>query len=235
MTFNLIYEKLLENYSYQGWWPMINFNGINPTKTGSIMGYHPGDYNFPRNPKEQFEIIVGAILTQNTSWPSVEKSLVNLHEFIDFNAESLIELANSNEEQFKIAIHPAGYYNQKFNYLQNIANFYLDLDGKIPSRKELLSVKGVGNETADSILLYAYGEKEFVVDAYTKRIFIYLGYFNEKDSYLKIKQQFENNFDGGVHEYQEYHALIVEHAKRYYSKKPYGVNDNILKSFKSNI
>lgn len=235
MNFNLIYEKLLKNYSYQGWWPIINFNGINPTKTGSITGYHPKNYNFPRNDEERFEIIIGAILTQNTSWPSVEKSLINLREFIDFNAYDLLELANFNEEQFKIAIRPAGYYNQKFNYLQNIANFYLDLEGRTPSRKEILGVKGVGNETADSILLYAYGEKEFVVDAYTKRIFSYLGYFDEKNSYLKIKQLFENNFDGGVQEYQEYHALIVEHAKRYYSKKPYGVNDNILRSFKPNI
>jgi endonuclease-3 related protein len=96
----------------------------------------------------------------------------------------------------------------------------------------LLSVKGIGPETADSILLYAYGEKEFVVDAYTRRIFSYLGLINEKDSYNKIKKLFEDNFSGDVNDYQEYHALIVEHAKNYYLKKPYGVDDIILNNFK---
>ena len=137
-----------------------------------------------------------------------------------------------DENDFKLAIKPSGYFNQKYNYLRNISKFYISLDGQTPERKELLSVKGVGPETADSILLYAYGEKEFVVDAYTRRIFSYLGLINEKDSYNKIKKLFEDNFRGNVNDYQEYHALIVEHAKNYYLKKPYGVDDNILNNFK---
>ena len=136
------------------------------------------------------------------------------------------------EDQFKAAIRPSGYFNQKYNYLRNISEFYISLEGQVPERKDLLSVKGVGPETADSILLYAYSEKEFVVDAYTRRIFSYWGLINEKDSYNKIKNLFEDNFDGDVNDYQEYHALIVEHAKNHYFKKPYGANDNILNNFK---
>lgn len=235
MVFNLIFNKLLEEYSYQGWWPIISYNGINPTKTGVVRGYHPKDYDFPRNDNEQFEIIIGSILAQNTSWSSVEKALINLSKldsFDSFSANFILNLAVSDENTFKEAIRPAGYFNQKFNYLQNIANFYNSLNGRIPSRDELLSIKGVGNETADSIRLYAYGQSEIIVDAYSRRIFSYLGLINEKDSYIKIKKFIESNFEGDFKKYQEFHALIVEHAKRYYTKKPYGLNDKILVEFK---
>ena len=229
MSLNEIYQKLLDTYSFQGWWPITDYEGSNPTKTGSTQGYHPADYSFPRNSSEKFEIIIGAVLTQNTSWPQVEKSLINLKELIDLTP---YEILNLDEEEFKSAIKPSGYFNQKYNYLRNISEFYISLDGETPLRKDLLAVKGIGPETADSILLYAYGEKEFVVDAYTRRIFSHLGIIDEKDSYNKIKMLFEDNFDGGVSEYQEYHALIVEHAKNHYSKKPYGQEDNILNNFK---
>ncbi len=229
---NLIYDKLLKTYSYQGWWPILSYDGLNPTKTGAINGYHPKDYSFPHDSKEQFEIIMGSILTQNTSWPSVEKALNNLGTLCDFSAENVLKLVNSSEDEFKQAIRPAGYFNQKFNYLKNIAEFYISLDGRTPSRKEVLAIKGVGNETADSILLFAYKQKEFKVDAYTKRIFSYLGYFDINEKYMKVKKLFEDNFNGDVNAYQEYHALIVEHAKNYYLKKPYGVDDKILEEFK---
>ena len=101
--------------------------------------------------------------------------------------------------------------------------------GIFQRRKELLQVKGVGNETADSILLYAYKQPEFVVDAYTKRIFIYNGLIKDDDNYNKIKKFFESKLTPDHVVYNEYHALIVEHAKRYYSKKPYGENDPLLK------
>ncbi|WP_407422627.1 endonuclease III domain-containing protein [Methanobrevibacter sp.] len=229
MAFNEIFKKLLDAYSYQGWWPITDYEGENPTKTGSTQGYHPKDYSFPRNSSEQFEIIVGAVLTQNTSWPQVEKSIVNLKKLINLNPLEILDL---DEDEFKAAIRPSGYFNQKYEYLRNISEFYISLEGQVPERKDLLSVKGVGPETADSILLYAYSEKEFVVDAYARRIFSYLGLINEKDSYNKIKKLFEDNFDGDVNDYQEYHALIVEHAKNHYFKKPYGANDNILNNFK---
>ena len=229
MAFNEIFKKLLDAYSYQGWWPITDYEGENPTKTGSTQGYHPKDYSFPRNPSEQFEIIIGAVLTQNTSWPQVEKSIINLKKLINLTPFEILDLG---EDEFKASIKPSGYFNQKYNYLRNIAEFYISLEGQTPKRKDLLSVKGVGPETADSILLYAYGEKEFVVDAYTRRIFSYLGLINENDSYNKIKKLFEDNFDGDVNDYQEYHALIVEHAKNHYFKKPYGIKDNILNNFK---
>ncbi len=229
MVLNEIFTKLLESYSYQGWWPIKDYDGENPTKTGSTQGYHPKDYSFPRNSLQKFEIIVGAVLTQNTSWPQVEKSIINLKEVINLTP---FEILNMDENEFKQAIKPSGYYNQKYNYLRNISEFYISLQGSTPLRKDLLSVKGIGPETADSILLYAYGEKEFVVDAYTRRIFSHLGLINKKDSYNKIKKLFEDNFEGEVNDYQEYHALIVEHAKNYYFKKPYGADDNILNNFK---
>lgn len=229
MVLNEIFTKLLDSYSYQGWWPITDYDGENPTKTGSTRGYHPKDYSFPRNSLQKFEIIVGAVLTQNTSWPQVEKSIINLKEAINLTP---FEILNMDENEFKQAIKPSGYYNQKYNYLRNISEFYISLQGSTPLRKDLLSVKGIGPETADSILLYAYGEKEFVVDAYTRRIFSHLGLINKKDSYNKIKKLFEDNFEGEVNDYQEYHALIVEHAKNYYFKKPYGANDNILNNFK---
>ena len=229
MTLNEIFQKLLDTYSYQGWWPITDYEGSNPTKTGSTQGYHPADYSFPRTSSERFEIIVGAILTQNTSWPQVEKSIINLKELIDLTPFEILELG---ENEFKSAIKPSGYFNQKYNYLRNISEFYISLEGRTPKRDELLSVKGIGPETCDSILLYAYGENEFVVDAYTRRIFSYLGLIDEKDPYNKIKKLFEDDFEGSVSEYQEYHALIVEHAKNFYVKKPYGYNDNVLNNFK---
>ena len=99
---------------------------------------------------------------------------------------------------------------------------------EIPARKEILKVKGVGNETADSILLYAYKQPEFVVDSYTRRIFIHQGLIDDKDNYNKIKNLFESNLSPDITVYNEYHALIVEHGKRFYSKKPYGINDPLI-------
>ncbi|MDR2830451.1 MAG: endonuclease III domain-containing protein [Methanobrevibacter sp.] len=228
-----IYETLLEEYSYQGWWPLIHCEGNNPTKTGAIEGYHPKDYSFPKNEEERFEIIMGSILTQNTSWISVEKALINIDKItIDFKPENILKTLNNDFNSFKEAIRCTGYYNQKMNYISNILDFYLKLKGEIPTRKELLKVKGIGNETADSILLYGYKQDEFIVDAYTKRIFSFLGHMKVENSYLKIKKLFEDSLHSNYKIYQEYHGLIVEHGKRYYIKKPYGINDNLLKDFK---
>jgi endonuclease-3 related protein len=132
--------------------------------------------------------------------------------------QSLLEL---DTEILKEAVRPAGFLNQKSAYLQEISRFFLKLDGEVPNRKELLEVKGVGNETADSILLYAYHQPQFVVDNYTKRIFSHLGFIEENTSYMEVKNLFEKYLPRDVPLYQEYHALIVEHAKRYYQKRPY--------------
>ncbi len=225
-----IYEKLYQFYGPQGWWPLINHDGINPTKTGAIRGYHPENYDLPTKRNQIYEIILGAILTQNTSWLSAEMALFNLNELNVIEPEKLMEL---DDETLKSAIRCAGFLNQKAIYIKEITKFFISLNGKIPTRKELLTVKGVGNETADSILLYAYKQPQFVVDAYTKRIFVHLGIVNENIKYMELKELFESNIPEDVSIYQEYHALIVEHAKRYYSKKPYGVNDPLKELMES--
>lgn len=223
-----IYEKLYELYGPQGWWPLINHDGTNPTKTGAIRGYHPGNYNLPAGRNQIYEVILGTILTQNTSWLQAELALFNLDELNVINPEKLLQL---DEETLKLAIRCAGFLNQKAIYLKEITNFFISLNGIIPTRKELLAVKGVGNETADSILLYAYKQPEFVVDAYTKRIFVYLGLVDKNIKYMELKELFESNLPEDTAVYQEYHALIVEHAKRYYSKKQYGVDDPLKRLF----
>lgn len=217
-----IYDKLYELYGPQGWWPLISHDGTNPTKTGAIRGYHQGNYDLPNERNQVYEVILGAILTQNTSWLQSEKALLNLDKLNAIEPEKLLHL---EDEALKLAIRCAGFLNQKSIYLKEITKFFIELDGKVPTRKELLAVKGVGNETADSILLYAYKRPEFVVDAYTKRIFVHLGLVDENIKYIELKELFESNLPEDVVIYQEYHALIVEHAKRFYSKKPYGGDD----------
>ncbi|MGB9979660.1 endonuclease III domain-containing protein [Methanobacterium sp.] len=216
------YEKLYDLYGPQGWWPLINHDGINPTKTGAIRGYHPGNYDLPIERNQIYEIILGSILTQNTSWLSAEMALFNLDELNVIEPEKLLKL---NDETLKSAIRCAGFLNQKAIYIREITKFFISLNGRVPKRKELLAVKGIGNETADSVLLYAYKQPQFVVDAYTKRIFSHLGIVSENIKYMELKELFESNLPEDVTIYQEYHALIVEHAKRYYSKKPYGMDD----------
>lgn len=220
---NNIYKTLLDVYGREGdWWPTTDVP-IDTLKEESP--YSPDHI-------KQFEIIMGAILTQNTTWESVDKALKNISRYTTFNPANIIRFIDEDPDLFKQLIKPTGYFNQKTFYLRNMAEFYIGLNGRIPTRKEVLSVKGVGNETADSILLYAYGEKQFVVDAYTKRMFAYLGYVKDNVTYLQLKKLFEDNFEGSVKDYENYHGVIVEHAKLYYRNRPYGVDDKILASYK---
>ena len=228
-----IYKILLKTYKNQGWWPLLKLHsfknkGTNPTKTGSVNGYHPDDYSYPKDRKQQYEICVGAILTQNTSWPQVEKALINLNGIKAIDPKAIYDM---DIELLKQLIRPAGYFNQKAIYLKEFTEFFLDLKQKdVPTRKQLLEIKGIGDETADSIMLYAFSKPEFVIDAYTKRILLHLGLISEKSSYMEIKALFEDNFPKDHKLYQEYHALIVEHAKHHYNKKPYGKYDFLLKN-----
>ncbi|MFA6088395.1 MAG: endonuclease III domain-containing protein [Candidatus Woesearchaeota archaeon] len=210
-----IYYDLFESYGPQGWWPLLECEGVNPTKSGCINGYHPHNYSYPRDEFEQFEICIGAILTQNTSWPNVEKALVNLKKMNAINPSAILSL---NDDVLKNAIRPAGYFNQKAKKLKVFSKFFMDLEKREPKRAELLDVWGVGPETADSILLYVYKNPVFVVDAYTKRIFQNIGLIKKDATYDEIKRFFEKNVKWDYKIYQEYHALIVEHAKRYYNK-----------------
>jgi endonuclease III related protein len=203
-----LYNILYEMYGPQGWWP------INKTY-----------YKTPTTKNHQFEICLGAILTQNTTWSSVEKSLDNLSPI------SPEKIKQMPDDKLKEKIKPSGYYNQKCNYIRNFIELFSKNNN--PSREELLSCKGIGPETADSMLLYAYQTPSFVVDAYTKRILINLNIINETYTYNQIKSLFETQIKKDLKTYQEYHALLVQHAKNYYQKKPY--NCPLQNKFKNSI
>jgi len=198
-----IYRWLFREYGPQGWWPIGG-------------RYHKGDYSFPRNEGERFEICAGAILAQNTAWKNAQKAIANLKRagMLDVRKISRMEL-----KKLALLIQPSGYFNAKARKLKIFANFFSGLRGRIPAREELLSVWGIGPETADSILLYSYGVPSFVADAYTRRIFSNLGLVKKNAGYEQVRAFFERNLKKDIAIYQEYHALVVEHAKKYYSKK----------------
>ncbi len=176
-----------------------------------MMGYHPGDYSFPRDDRERFEICTGAILTQNTAWPNVEKAISGLLAADAMSPEAILALP---EEQLCAAIRPAGYFNQKVRKLRAFSVFFSSLRARVPERHELLALWGVGPETADSMLLYAFRVPSFVVDAYTRRIFSGLGLVERDAPHEQVKAFFEAGLPRDLVVYQEFHALIVEHAKR---------------------
>ena len=222
-----IYQILYRAYGPQGWWPIVDYDGVNTTKNGVSDGYHTLDYSFPRNELEVFEVCLGSILTQNTTFASVVKSLHNLKDKKALSPQGIKEM---DRDELKQAIKPSGYYNQKTQYILEFISFYDSLNDRIPCRDELLAVRGIGEETADSMLLYAYNQPEFKVDAYTRRILLGLGIIDEKAKYKEIKLLMEKSLKECLAEkeelvvvYQEYHALIVNHAKEFYSRKPYGV------------
>ncbi len=193
------YEMLLEKYGRQGWWPLLEVEG----------SYHPGNYSLPKTKGQKFEVCAGAILTQNTSWKNVEKALLRLKDEGLLDAE---RIAKADEERVELAIRSSGYYRQKARKIKEFAKFFLGLGGRTPERKELLSLWGIGPETADSILLYAYHEPEFVVDAYTKRFCSKYEICGER-RYGELKKVFEGNLPKDEKVYKEFHALIVRWGK----------------------
>lgn len=166
------------------------------------------------------EIIVGAILTQNTAWANVEKAIKNLKKQ---KALSVKGLSRISEKKLAGLIRPAGYFNVKSRRLKNFLEFLNKAyNGSIDRmfrtetwelRKELLNINGIGPETADSILLYAGNKPVFVVDAYTKRIFSRHGFINIDDSYEDVQGMFMKNLEPAERLYNEFHALIVEAGK----------------------
>ena len=163
-----------------------------------------------------FEVMVGAILTQNTSWSNVEKAINILKK------ENLLEprkLYRINQEELAQFIKPSGYYNIKARRLKNFINIFVndfeDSAEKMFSgdggelRKKLLNVNGIGPETADSILLYAGRKPFFVVDAYTRRIFSRHKLISEDSTYYQIQEFFIKNLDRDVKLFNEFHAQIV--------------------------
>ena len=218
LTLRDVYRGLLDAYGPQGWWPLLDFSGSNPTKTGGLHGYHPGDYTFPHTEEECFEICIGAILTQNTAWPNVEQALRRLRQRIDFVPGALLALPLP---EVRDAIRPSGYYNVKAEKLRRLAVFHRDLHGRVPAREELLAVWGVGPETADSIRLYAFGQIEMVMDAYTRRVLDALGFVPAGAPLEEARTHCIRQLPRSLPVYQEFHALMVEHGKRCYSRRPY--------------
>lgn len=192
------YESLFTTFGPQHWWPA----------------------------ETPFEVIVGAILTQNTNWRNVEIAIANLR-----HAEMLklpaIDAMESTE--LEALIRPAGYYRVKTKRLKNVARFILEnfrtvdamfQTGTTELRQRLLMINGVGPETADSILLYAGNRPTFVVDAYTSRIAKRHAWVPADADYQTLKDFFETNLTRDVQLFNEYHALIVRVGKQYCKPTP---------------
>ncbi|MCK4544349.1 hypothetical protein KAU43_02315 [candidate division WOR-3 bacterium] len=172
------------------------------------------------------EIIIGAILTQNTSWKNVEKAINNLKKA---DLLSLYKIYYGDKEEITEAIKPSGFYNQKYNTLKNISTLFFRnykhsykniLGNDISSiRENILSVKGIGNETCDSILLYAFKIPTFVVDTYTIRILLRHNLIDINDKYNDVKKLFSDSLKSDTELYNEYHALLVRAGKEYCFKK----------------
>ena len=169
--------------------------------------------------RSAFELMVGAILTQNTAWVNVEKSIARLRQAKCLNAGAILDLSPG---QLAELIRSSGYYNVKQKRLRALCRWYHD-NGPLTRlkcrateelRAELLAVHGVGPETADDILLYALGRPVFVVDAYTRRVFSRLGLVSSRVGYEELRQLFERELPRDSELYNEYHARIVLHGKR---------------------
>ena len=192
-----IYEILLEHFGPQGWWP-----GDTP-----------------------FEVMVGAVLTQNTNWVNVSKAIDNLKREDLLSFEKLHDLP---VELLAEKIKPAGYFNLKAARLKNLFNFIArEYNGSLEDmfavdmyslREEILTVKGIGPETADSILLYAGNKPVFVVDTYTHRIFSRHNIIAEEEGYYEIQEYFSMSLPDDVKLFNEYHALIVRLGKEFCKK-----------------
>lgn len=190
-----IHDRLLQAYGRQHWWPADS----------------------------PFEVMVGAILTQNTSWKNVELAIANLKTMGMLDAE---RIADCDEARLGLLIRSAGFFNQKATRLKAFCRFYLDHGGQTgirrleEPRQALLAQHGIGPETADSMLLYALDSPVFVVDAYTRRIFARLGQTAPDASYHALQDFFHANLPADVPLFNEYHALIVRHAKEHCRSKP---------------
>jgi len=185
-----LYERLYEAYGRQNWWPA----------------------------ETPFEVMVGAILTQNTAWTNVEKAINALKKNDSLALQAINRL---DLEQLALLIRPAGYFNVKSRRLKHLCNWLVEQGGlqALTSRdteelrNQLLSVNGIGPETADDILLYAFERPVFVIDAYTRRLLVKLGLIEGNEKYQLLRAYFETVLDPSPVLYNEYHALIVRHAK----------------------
>ncbi len=192
-----VYERLLAAYGPQRWWP-----GETP-----------------------FEVMVGAVLTQNTAWRNVERAIANLKAAGELEAAHIAALPSA---ELAALIRPAGYFNVKARRLQAFCRFVVESGGEAalarhatPAlRHRLLAVHGVGPETADDILLYAFGRPVFVVDTYTRRLFTRLGLARGDEGYEALRAGVERAFGPDAAVFNELHGLIVQHAKAACAKTP---------------
>jgi endonuclease III related protein len=194
-----IYQRLLKAYGPQHWWP-----GETP-----------------------FEVIVGAMLVQNTNWKNVEKAIANLRDADLVDPHSLVQLP---VEELEELLRPAGYFRVKARRLSNLMQWLVDrYDGSLEAmfqtplaqlRDELLGVNGVGPETADSILLYAGNLPTFVVDTYTYRVMTRHGWIGFEAEYDDLKEFFESSLPDDVRMFNEFHALLVRVGKEHCGTSP---------------
>ena len=196
---NGIYQRLMAAYGRQHWWPA----------------------------EETFEVMVGAILTQSAAWRNAEQAIDNLKAARALTPEAIRRLPLPELAQI---IRPCGYYNAKSLKLKSLAGwlgnhchndlkelFACDIEDL---RQQLLSIHGIGQETADSILLYAAGKPVFVIDAYTRRIVSRIGLTQDSHSYAAYQQLFMAHLPADIWLFNEYHALLVKLAKDVCRKKP---------------
>ncbi len=186
-----VYNDLLKDIGPQKWWPVS------------------GRFKPP-----EFEVCVGAILTQNTNWKNVEKALQNL---VGARKTSPGSIGSCSLPALEKLVKPSGFFRQKASRLKEFSSFVMSFGGdfyKSVTREELLMIKGIGRETADSMLLYACNRPVFVVDAYTRRLFSRLGIISDTEGYDDIKNLVEKSLPRDVEIYKEFHALIVQHEKR---------------------
>lgn len=175
-----------------------------------------------------FEICIGIILVQHATWVNADKAIANLKKA---NMLKVNVIASAELPILECAIKSAGFYKQKANYLQIFARHVRDhYNGELNNwlqkslfelRQELLGIKGIGPETADSILLYAANKPIFVIDAYTKRIFYRLGIIsNENIGYQELQDLIHSKIKQNAHTYNEFHALLIKLGKEFCRKKP---------------
>ncbi|HMA99484.1 MAG TPA: endonuclease III domain-containing protein [Spirochaetota bacterium] len=227
---NNLYQSLLKTYGPQGWWPLINKKNLKCEYKGKKK----------LTDREKFEIAAGAVLTQNTNWyPNAVSALQRLvcgrvtgiNAKINFpknrNHLTPLTIARLTMPRLQQLIQPAGFFRQKALYLKALADFFLQ--NKTLSRNSLLEVKGIGMETADSILLYAFHRPFFIIDAYTRRILSTVGISSAETKYNDLQKLFTANLYPEAELFKEFHALLVKHGKLHYSQKPYGQNDKLLK------
>jgi len=191
-----VYLLLLNHFGKQNWWPV------------------DWSYHLKRGTNPFDEIVIGAMLTQNTSWTNVEKSLARIKKEGELSLRFIWE---APLEGLAELIKPSGFSKRKALYLKEIAKFIKSLKGGIPKREDLLKVKGIGNETADVILLYAYNRPQFVVDKYTLRWLE--RFYGLRLNYGSAKRFFEESLPKNVPVYKEFHALIDELAKNFCLKR----------------